>query len=507
MRPDRELADIFGVVGDQFFIREGYITMNLSDMRTGNIHAESLQFHGEGDLYRNRQAEVIAWFSGSCGQKTGYPAIFVNDAGKGKAAAFAYDLAASVVLFHQGLKENASTGSSPDTDGDAAYKPNDLFYGYLDERLKNIPQADIHQDILVNLIKEFLPLPVPRAWHFPDATPAAALIDGDSDGMAAEAMDRVMNISEEGGAKYTLYIMTKDFNVLSRENMKRLMEKGHDFGVHFWEGNRLPPPDAVKKNMRVETEGFLGRYKYSPVASRGHSVIWVGWTEHADFLVENGVRLDCNFAAGPGYQEGYVNGSGLPVKFIDENGRVIDLYEQATISTDDGWMFDKCLLPAKTEGKAIADSLRQIDDLALKYHGVYHPYFHPGTVHEQKNRPFKTDFWMATVIKYASHKGIYFVNGREWVEFNDARRNIRCENLSWDEEKGSLSFTILNPAGKKGITILLPICFEGRHTSPELVDGKVEAKTVFLEGKEQLALVDDGSPKNKITVVYRSAGG
>lgn len=503
-RPPPELADIFGVTRVTPMIREGYITINPVSPSAARCPVNSLQFHGDGDLYQSVDCQVTAFFGGDLGAGTSFPAIFwkKHPAG-GIAAAFAYDLAFSTVLFHQGLKEQASHSARPDADGDLGYKPNDLFYGYLDGRLKNIPQADIHQDLLVDLVHQLAPIPLPRIWHFPEAAPAVALIDGDSDGFQAEALDKVIAIVEAAGGKYTLYLMTKDFAQLPPARMRQLMEQGHDFGIHFWQGSRLPSLEDVQNNMHKETQGFLKRYGYSAVAHRGHSVIWVGWTEHAAFLAENGFHLDCNFAAGPGYQEGYINGSGLPVKFMDANGNIINLYEQATISTDDGWSFDKSLLPSKTLGKAMADSLHQIDDLTFKYHGVYHPYFHPGPAYRQlKGWPFCTDFWMETVVRYARSKQMYFVNGREWVAFNDGRRQVSLDKLSWDNEKGALACKILNPAKAERIAVLLPLCREGRATAPELVKGNVEAKAAVLEQSRQLVLLLDGSPQNEIVVRY-----
>ncbi|MFH1476278.1 MAG: hypothetical protein ABIH24_02135 [Verrucomicrobiota bacterium] len=504
LRPPLELADLFGVTRVTPIIREGYITINPANPAAARYPVNSLQFHGDGDLYQSVDCQVMAFFAGEFGERTSYPAIFwkKHSAG-GMAAAFAYDLALSTVLFHQGLKEQASNGRRPDADGDLAYKPNDLFYRYLDGRLKKIPQADIHQDLLMDLIHQLAPLPLPRIWHFLKAAPAVALIDGDSDGMRAEALDKVIAVVEAAGGKYTLYLMIKDFDQLPPARMRQLMERGHDFGIHFWQGSRLPSLEVVQKNMQKETQVFFERYEYSATAHRGHSVIWVGWTEHAGFLAENGFRLDGNFAAGPGYQEGYINGSALPVKFMDENGRIINLYEQATLSTDDGWAHDKSLLPSKTLGRAMADSLQQIDDLVLKYHGVYHPYFHPGPAYQQlAGWPFCTDFWLETVVRYAHRKNMLFVNGREWVAFNDGRRQVRLEKLSWDNEKGLLSCKIKNPSKTEGITIILPLARDGRVTAPELVKGNVEAKTAVLEQCQQLVLLLDGSIQNEILVHY-----
>ena len=92
---------------------------------------------------------MVAWLAPFFGQIGGapgpYPAIVTANHGRGRIALYTFDLAESTVLFHQGLREHASTGTTPDYDADSTYRAGDMFVGYLDERLKNVPQADVHQ--------------------------------------------------------------------------------------------------------------------------------------------------------------------------------------------------------------------------------------------------------------------------------------------------------------------------------------------------------------------------
>ena len=136
------------------------------------------------------------------------PAIVIDSYGEGHWAAFTYDLAESTVLFHQGLREQASTGVRPDPGGEYQYKTNDLFVGYLDPELGHLPQADLHQDALVRILDWMASLsrPLPRLWHFPDGSPALAMFTGDSDGMSMDDFANTIATADRFGIPYTTYL-------------------------------------------------------------------------------------------------------------------------------------------------------------------------------------------------------------------------------------------------------------------------------------------------------------
>ena len=180
----------------------------------------------------------------------------------------------------------------------------------------------------------------------------------------------------------------------------------------------------MRLGLRDQLASFERRYGCRAVSIRGHSTIWVGWTEMAQYLAAEGIRLDVNFAPIRYFDRGYLNGSGLPVRFMDSDGRFIDLYEQVTISTDDGWRTDKTFLPARSLDQCIADSRRQADDARDRYHTVYHPYFHPISLDVRGLMP-----WFDAMLAYTAELPRF--SDADWVAFNDARRALRLEALDW----------------------------------------------------------------------------
>ena len=109
----------------------------------------------------------------------------VGSAG-GEAAAFAFDLARSVVYTRQGNPAWAGQ----ERDGVAPIRPDDLFFGakrgnpqpdWVDLNKVAIPQADEQQRLLANLITRMARdvMPMPRFWYFPRDEKAVIVMTGD----------------------------------------------------------------------------------------------------------------------------------------------------------------------------------------------------------------------------------------------------------------------------------------------------------------------------------------
>jgi hypothetical protein len=503
-RPPVGLAEKFGVQGfvglndtvDR--IRESYLlkTSSLDSLLT--FPYPSLQFHGEGDLYQNEAAEVLANFGIVRTTSSTFPAIFKQTSGQGTFYAFAYDLAETILLLHQGDARCASDGDYPDADLDQGYKSNDFFYEYLDPELKELPQADLQQDILIAMIQEALSesFPLPRAWHFPNAEPAIAMINGDSDEMTSEELDSVVDAIEEHDGKFTTFLLQEDYHALPPEKWAALRQRGHDIGPHPFCG-RQPTIAEVRENMAKDLEAFRQNYNYQPVAQRGHHVVWVGWVDQAKILAENGIKLDTNFIPARRFQYGYVNGSALPVQFMDEAGEIIPLYEQTTMSTDDGMFSPKLFNPLRSVDEIIAISKKQVDRSIDEFHGVYHPYFHPICTRTLGTLP-----WISAIAAYLKERNVPHLNGREWVEFNDARRALNWETLNWSPTTATLEISLSCPHAIAGLTLLFPATIHQKKANPE-TDRSLSLHT--LESRQYLAWTLDLEPDQSasIQLTYR----
>ena len=180
------------------------------------------------------------------------------------------------------------------------------------------------------------------------------------------------------------------------------------------------------------------------------------------------------------FDRGYLNGSGLPVRFMDSDGRFIDLYEQVTISTDDGWRTDKTFLPAKSLDECIAASRQQADDARGRYHTVYHPYFHPISLDVRGLMP-----WFDAMLAYTADLPRF--SDVDWVAFNEARRALRLEALDWDPEGKTLTFAIRAGAAIDAATLV----FAGAASSASVDGEPLPVTHREREGRQQSALVTD----------------
>lgn len=495
LRPPESLAEALGLTPAGRDLVDRYIAFNSLCAINSGVDLPPLQFHGKAELYNwsREPSNVLAHFAAFPDYITAHPAITVGTLGQGRWAVFAYDLAESTVLFHQGRREQSSTGSLPDADGDRMYKPNDLFVSYLDPELCYLPQADLHQDALVRILEWMASLrqPLPRVWHFPRGARAAAFINGDGDNMSTQDLANTVATAERFGVPYTTYLMMQDHPKVTPEWERALRDRGHDFGQHAFAG-LLPTPVEMRARLKEEMAAFRSRYGHEPVTYRGHSLVWVGWTDMAKYLRENGVRLDTNFAAGRFHGRGsYVNSSGLPVKFMDEDGVLLDIYEQATISTDDGLTTDKRFARPLTIDECIAFSKRQADEAMDTYHTVYHPYFHPART---RPGPMSTQRWLEGILRHCTERGFHFVNGVDWLNFNDGRRSLRLVEYGWDSDAGTLDLALETEIAVEGATLALPYLFEGKTLARATVDGEpVPVTPQTLEGRPQVLLPADYS--------------
>ncbi len=492
LRPPGQLASGFGLHPFRGDIVERYIALNQLCALNDGVDLPPLQFHGRAELYlwHGEPAHVMAYFAASPDYVTKHPAIAVGKHGQGTWAVFAYDLAESTVLLHQGRHEQASTGSYPDYDGDGSYKPNDLFVDYLDPALCSLPQADLQQDILVRILEWMTALsqPLPRLWHFPEAAPAAAFINGDGDSMALADLVQTVATADRFQIPYTAYLKMDDHPKVEPAYENALRQQGHDFGQHAFAGPK-PTLEEMRSTLRAEMDAFRARYGHESVTYRGHSVIWVGWTEMAKYLRENEVRLDTNFAAGRFHHAGYVNGSGLPVKFMDEEGGLIDLYEQTTMSTDDGWTTDKLFATPLSVAECIALSKEQADAAIDQYHTVYHPYFHPLRT---RAGPTSSQPWLEGVLGHCRERGFHFVSGVDWVDFNDGRRSLQIADYEFQPETLTLRFTLAVEISVQALSLVLPYAFRGAPIRSAKVNGRhVPLQERTLEGRPQVLLLAD----------------
>ncbi len=209
MDPGPELSTLLGISTVGSTLSNAYLRVdNLT--RPGNgIYAGTMQFHGTATLHSLTAASQLARLYSSSTTATNYPAVTLRSVGLngGQAAAFTYDLAASIVYTRQGNP----AWVNQDRDGYSPIRANDLFYGssasdpqpnWIDLAKVHVPQADEQQRFLANLITHMTldRKPLPRFWYLPKAHRAAVVLTGDEHGPAGwvDRFNQLQSLSPAG---------------------------------------------------------------------------------------------------------------------------------------------------------------------------------------------------------------------------------------------------------------------------------------------------------------------
>lgn len=309
------------------------------------------------------------------------------------------------MLHHQGRAENASGGRDPDANRDGKFTADDLFEGMRDFELRHVPQADVLQELLIRAIVGLTAdvMPLPRPWRFPAGAPGLLLLDGDGDQMCPGEMRATVEICERHDARCTFFLMDEELRDFNPAELREVRARGHEIGTH----PRVPlRPDVDEWRAEVTriTEDLTRRLRFAPVSIRMHSCILPVFDEVPRTFAELGIGLDTSFLQGYRHQSGFLNGSTLLARSIHISGALLDCWEQSTVLGDDTLATIRTMLPVKSEQECIALSLRLMRELAGRYHGVIHPYFHPVNVGGRGG--MHTARWLEAVLREARRLGL-----------------------------------------------------------------------------------------------------
>ena len=173
LKPDARLLGLAGLTSQTGTVSNGYLAVNGATEPGAGITTETMQFHGTANRYMLSGATSVAALYTTATAATGGPAVSLRSVGTngGQVAAFAYDLAQSVIQTRQGNPAWAGTNR----DGMTPNRSNDLFFGgasadWVNLAKVHIPQADEQQRLLANLITVMARdrMPMPRFWYFPE---------------------------------------------------------------------------------------------------------------------------------------------------------------------------------------------------------------------------------------------------------------------------------------------------------------------------------------------------
>ena len=456
MRPDASLSSLLGLRSTSSTLSEGYLLVDTTSAPGTGIVGETIQFHGTADRYAVADAHtrVLATLYGDATTATANPAVTIRSIGEngGRAAAFAFDLARSVVYTRQGNP----LWSGQERDGIKPIRSSDLFFGgaerdWVDLSKVGIPQADEQQRLFANLILDATQhsKPLPRFWYFPRRIKAAIVMTGDdhANGGTTGRFESYLARSAPGcsvanwecirGTSY-IYANTPGIDNRSAASFTR---DGFEIALHVSTQHLDWTPTSLTAFFDKQLVEFAARLPDIPAprTNRTHCIAWSDYSTQPHVELAHGIRFDTNYYAFPGSwlkdRPGFMTGSGMPMRFADADGAIIDVLQAATQMTDES-------------GQSYPFTVDALLDRALGPLGYYGAFV--ANMHTDAAISPRSD----AIVASAQAHGVPVVTSEQMLEWIDGRNGSSFKSMRWS--RGVLSFTVAVAASARGLTALLP---------------------------------------------------
>jgi hypothetical protein len=465
MRPDAALAGLLGLGSDTGDLggnpgERAYIKVNTAPGPGAGITGDTMQFHGAADRWTLAGATSVASLYSNATTATTNPAVTLRSVGTagGQAAAFTYDLARSVVWTRQG--NPAWAGDERDFELDNLTRSNDLFFGddpddpqadWVNLNKVAIPQADEMQRLLANLVTQMSSdrVPIPRFWYFPRGERAVVVMTGDdhTSGGTEAHFNRFIQLSPVGCSvadwecvRSTSYVYT--INDMTNAQVQAYQNQGFEIALHLNTGCANFDEDSLRANWDDQLPDFLARWQNvveAPRTNRTHCIAWSDWASEATVGREFGIRLDTNYYYWPGNwvlnRPGMFTGSGIPMRFADLDGSLIDVYQATTQMTDESDM-------------TIPTHIAALLDRALGPQGYYGAF--TANMHTDRS----LDLGANAIVAAAQARGVPVISAEQLLDWTDGRNNSSFTSLAFDGSR--LSFRLNQAAGARGLEAMVP---------------------------------------------------
>jgi hypothetical protein len=455
MAPGPRLAPLLGLTNTGTTLSNGYLLVNAGHAVGNGIVNQTMQFHGSTRRYTLNGATALATLYSSATAATSNPAVTLRSVGSGKAAAFTYDLATSVVYTRQGNPAWAAQ----ERDGLVPIRSDDKYFGnaaadskpdWVELSKIAIPQADEQQRLLANLITymNLARKPLPRFWYFPNGHKAVVLMTGDdhANGGTAGRFDRLKQLSPAGCSvadwqcvRGTSYIYTD--TDLSAAQAAQYTSEGFELSLHV--STRCDDYTALSLDSAYTDQLAAWTAKYSgvpaPATQRHHCIVWSDWSTGAQTQLKHGMRLDTSYYYWPaGWVQdvpGLFTGSAMPMRFMRLDGAYVDVYQAATQMTDES-------------GQSYPHTVDKLLDRAIGPEGYYGAY----VVNAHTDQAITTE--SEAVVASARARGVPVIAARQMLTWLDARNAAAFSALGWNGS--ALSFTVSRGANARGLQGMLP---------------------------------------------------
>jgi hypothetical protein len=458
-RPDPQLAPLLGLTSAGGTLSNGYLLVDTASGPGMGIVGQTLQFHGTADLYTLSGATAIATLYSTSSTATAHPAVTTRAVGGngGRALAFTYDLARSVVYTRQGNPAWAGTKRDGQIE---PIRSDDLFYGnaagdpqpdWIDFDRVAIPQADEQQRLLANAILLGVRhrMPMPRLWYLPRGLKAAVVMTGDNhgDGGMSPRFEIYRTQSAPGCSvddwecvRATGYLYLGGAFTPAQALFYESL--GFEVSLHVNTNCARSTPAEYEAFVSGQAAAFAAAYpSLAPlVSNRNHCIAWSDWSSVAEVEAAHGIRFDTNYYYWPASwvqgRAGFFTGSGMPMRFAKLDGSLIDCYQGVTHMPDESGM----------SFPAFCDVLL---DRALGAEGFYGVF--TTNMHFDSSPHAGSD----AIVASAQARGVPVVSAKQMLTWLDGRNGSSFGGLGWSGNQ--LAFTVSVGAGARNLRGMLPM--------------------------------------------------
>jgi hypothetical protein len=462
MRPDKQLAGLLGWTDAGTTLAEGCLLVNTSNGPGVGIVGVTMQFHGTADGYTLGSATSLATLYSSATTATANPAVTLRTVGTngGQAAAFAFDLARSIVYTRQGNPAWVDQDRDALVANDGVVRSDDLFYGaaasdpqpdWVDPDKVAIPQADEQQRLLANLILSMSSSRklLPRFWYFPHGHKAVVVMTGDehSHGGTVGRFDQYQALSSTNGSvadwetiRGTSFIYPD--TPMTDAQALAFQTNGFEISLHLDTGCSNYTRESLTGFFTNQLNQFAAKFPSlpPPTTHRMHCIAWSGYTLLPEVEALNGIRLDASYYYWPaGWvadRPGVFTGSGMPMRFATTNGNVLDVYQAATQMTDES-------------GQSYPYTANVLLDRALGEEGYYGAFV--ANIHTDFNPSADSD----AILMSATNRGVPVISTRQLLTWLDARNGSSFGNINLTANRAT--FSINANTNAKGLLVMAPV--------------------------------------------------
>ncbi len=489
-KPDADLETLLGITNAGGTLSDQYLLFNPANALTSGLVNQTIQFHSSANQYNLNGASSLATLYSNATTATAYPAVTIYEVGSngGKAIAFAYDLARSIVYTRQG---NPAWASQKRDGTGGPIRASDMFFGtggsnhWIDLDKVAIPQADEQQRLLSNIIVQsnLHRKPLPKFWFLPQGYKAAIIMTGDDHGnngttgrfqnLAAMGPNTAQDVKDWKAIRSTSYVYPD--TPIDPALAESFEDNGFEISLH-------PTTSCENFNnaeLHVVFTDQLGELATNfpglttPGTNRTHCMVWSDWATMAKVSAEKGIRLDVNYYYWPDSwvqnRAGMFTGSGLPMRFADVDGTILNIYQAPTQMTDES-------------GITYSTFVNSLLDKAIGPEGYY------GVFTANMHTDSSQHIGATTIINAAKARNLPVVSARQMLNWLEGRDGSSFNNLVWNNNE--LSFSVdakLNAYKMQG---MLPMLLEAGILSGITRNGSAASFTVQTIKGIQYAFFD-----------------